>query len=79
MGKIWGILFRGCDRLLQEQILLGLNLDISSIVSPEKQAKINTVIAQVGCEKLAPIKELLPEEFIYDDLRLVSAFHRRNF
>ena len=58
------------------QIQLGKNLDISTLVSAERQKTICGIIAEVGSEKLAPIKERLPE-FTYDEIHLVAAFSRR--
>lgn len=63
---------------LSEKIMLGTNLDIDRLVSPEKQAAINQVIANVGAGKLSLIKEQLPEEISYSDIHLVAAFHRRS-
>lgn len=62
---------------LVEEILQGIDLDISSEVSDQKQQAIREVIKIVGVEKLAPIKERLSEEFSYDEIRLVAAFFRR--
>lgn len=62
---------------LAEKIILGANLDISTIVSLETQKIIRDAIEKVGFEKLTPIKEQLPEEITYGDIRLVTAFYRR--
>lgn len=62
---------------LAEAIQQGIDLDLSPLILPEKQAAIRSVIAEVGAERLAPIKEKLPEDFTYDDIRLVAAFFRR--
>jgi ATP-dependent DNA helicase RecQ len=62
---------------LAEAIEQGVDLDLSSLVSIEKQVIIGAVIAEVGAERLVPIKEKLPAEFSYDDIRLVAAYHRR--
>jgi len=58
---------------LTEQITLGKEIPIESLVTIEKQEKIKQAGAQVGWEKLTPIKQLLPEEFTYDEIRLVMA------
>ena len=42
-----------------------------------KEAQIQKVCAQFGTEKLAPLKEALPPEFMYDEIRLVVARLRR--
>lgn len=62
---------------LEEQIASGTDLDITPLVSAEKQKAIHAVIAALGVEKLAPLKGSLPEDFTYDEIRLVAAFHRR--
>lgn len=60
-----------------ERIQQGADLDISPLVSLEKQSMIKKVIAECGSERLNPIKEKLPAEITYDEIRLVSAFFRR--
>jgi ATP-dependent DNA helicase RecQ len=62
---------------LSEKIILGTNLDISRIVSSETQRLIREAIEKVGFDKLTPIKEQLPEEITFGEIRLVSAFYRR--
>jgi ATP-dependent DNA helicase RecQ len=62
---------------LCEQISLGMELDISRVVSLERQKIIEEVIASVGVEKLTPIKLALPQDFTYEEINLVVAFHRR--
>ncbi len=62
---------------LVEQIQLGRNLDVTPLVSLEKQAAIKQVIAKVGAEKLTPIKQALSEDFTFEEIRLVVAFFRR--
>lgn len=60
------------------EITSGCDLDISSLVSSEKQKAINNAIATVGYDKLSPIKNALPSDYTYEEIRLVTAFHRRN-
>jgi hypothetical protein len=43
----------------------------------EKQEAIKHVILQVGSDRLTPIKEKLPPEYTFDEIRLVAAFDRR--
>ena len=43
------------------------------IDDPVKEKEILAAIKIVGLEKLKPIKEALPEEYTYDDIRLVIA------
>lgn len=62
---------------LSEMITLGINIDITALVSTEKQEAINKVIAVIGCEKLKPIKLMLSDDFTYDEIRLVAACHRK--
>jgi ATP-dependent DNA helicase RecQ len=47
-------------------------------VDRERQAQIEEVCASVGLEKYGAIKDRLPPEFTYDEIRLVVAFLRRN-
>lgn len=63
---------------LVEAIQQGNDLDISLLVPLEKQAMIKEIIAAVGVERLNPIKEKLPPNFTYDEIRLVAAFYRRS-
>lgn len=62
---------------LAEQITLGKDIDISTLVSIEKQEQIKKVISTLGVEKLSPIKQALPEDFTFDEIKLVVAFSRR--
>ena len=59
------------------EIASGTDLDISGLVSPQRQEAINQVIAVVGTETLSSIKNALPEEFTYEEIRLVTALHKR--
>ncbi len=45
-------------------------------VDQERQAAIEAACATIGTEKLSPLKEALPPEFAYDDIRLVVAYLR---
>lgn len=62
---------------LAEAIQQGVDLDLSSLISMEKQLAIKEVIAEVGVERLTPIKEKLPIDFTFDDIRLVAANYQR--
>jgi ATP-dependent DNA helicase RecQ len=42
-------------------------------VSAERYAQIASAIQQVGKERLKPVKEALPEEITYEEIRLVAA------
>jgi ATP-dependent DNA helicase RecQ len=46
-------------------------------VLPEKQERIEKACAELGLEKLRPIKEALQPEFTYEEIRLVIARLRR--
>ena len=46
-------------------------------LEPEKLASIEAACAQFGLEVLKPIKDALPPEFTYDEIRLVAARLRR--
>lgn len=62
---------------LAESIERGIDLDLSPLVSVERQEEIKKVIEEIGAERLAPIKERLPAEITYDEIRLVGAYYRR--
>lgn len=62
---------------LTEGIRQGADLDISSLVSEPHRQMIEKVIGQLGADKLNPLKEKLPSEITYDEIRLVAAFHWR--
>jgi len=48
-----------------------------SWVAEDRQRKIEAATANLGLEKFTPIKEVLPEDFTYDEIRLVVANLRR--
>ncbi len=77
IAALRGLSLRTVIKHVQEQIALGKDLDVSRIVAQEKQKAIRQVIAIVGCEKLSPIKEALPQDFTYEEIGLVAAFYRR--
>ena len=62
---------------LADAIQRGQNLDLSQIIPEERQAAIKQVIGEVGAERLNPIKEKLPPEVTFEEIRLVAAFFRR--
>ena len=49
----------------------------ASWVDPGTMAAIESVCERIGIEKLTPVKQALPPEFSYDDIRLVMAYLRR--
>lgn len=62
---------------LAEAMQEGLELDITSIVTQEHQDAIREAISKVGPERLTPIKQILPPEYTYDEIRLVLAAYRQ--
>jgi ATP-dependent DNA helicase RecQ len=46
-------------------------------VGTEKQANIEAACARLGLERLKPIKEALPPEITFEEIRLVVAHLRR--
>ncbi|MBA2728894.1 MAG: DNA helicase RecQ, partial [Parachlamydiaceae bacterium] len=54
----------------------GKNVDLSILISKERENQILNAIKEVGIERLRPIKEKLPEEYNYDEIRLVVAAFR---
>jgi ATP-dependent DNA helicase RecQ len=64
-------------RHLTELIEAGETIDIERLVAPERQKVIFDALQQVGNEMLKPVKELLGEEYSYDELRLVRAVIRQ--
>jgi len=64
-GTIWTHLARLIERGA---------LDLSSVVSKEVERKVRAVIRRLGdCSRLAPIKEQLPEEITFREIRCVAA------
>jgi ATP-dependent DNA helicase RecQ len=60
-------------RHLLQLMAEGRPIDIGRIVSPERRAIIEEAIARAGSDRLKPIKDLLPEDVSYDEIRLVAA------
>lgn len=61
---------------LAQMIEKGHDVDIDPLVSKERQEAIEKVIQEVGVEKLTPIKERLPPEITFDEIRFVVARKR---
>lgn len=61
---------------LLKMLLEGFNINLLSLVSPDKQAAIREIILQIGSEKLTPIKEKLQEDVTYDEIRIMCAYHQ---
>lgn len=59
------------------QLELGEELDLTSLVAPEHYQTIASAMLEVGDEKLKPIKDLLGDDYSYDEIRLVRALERQ--
>ncbi|MGL4338608.1 MAG: RQC domain-containing protein, partial [Turicibacter sp.] len=64
-----GTVFTHITQFLGEQSELEFELDFSKLVDEETESLIQAVMDEVGCEKLKPIKEKLPETVTYDQIR----------
>lgn len=62
---------------LTEAIQHGADLNLAPIIPAERQEAIKEAIAQVGADRLAPVKEKLPPDYTYDEIRLVAACEKR--
>ncbi len=62
---------------LVEQILLGAELEIHRLVAEEKKAAIEAAIEKIGCDKLTPIKNALPDTFTFEEINIVVALYKR--
>ncbi len=58
---------------IEEKMRQGLQVNLERLVSLEKQALIRQVIAEKGRDKLKVMKESLPEEITYEEIRFVYA------
>ncbi len=58
---------------IAEGLQQGALIDISAIVPQQRQDAIKEAIGQVGRERLFPIKEKLPPDYTYDEIKLVLA------
>jgi ATP-dependent DNA helicase RecQ len=61
---------------LVEAIEHGFVVDIGTLVSLEKQKAIRELMQELGVNRMTPLKERLPAEFTYDDIRFVFAFEK---
>jgi ATP-dependent DNA helicase RecQ len=55
----------------------GVEVNISNLVSPERYQMVLQAIQQIGDETLKPIKDLLPEDYTYAEIRIVRAIERQ--
>ena len=58
---------------IEQLILSGKDISIGCLVSAEKQEMIKKAIDDLGSETLKPIKEVLGNDFSYEEIRLVRA------
>ncbi|PIX02800.1 hypothetical protein COZ78_03775, partial [bacterium (Candidatus Gribaldobacteria) CG_4_8_14_3_um_filter_42_11] len=57
----------------------GLGVNIDKLVKPERQKKIMAAVKTVGADKLTPIRQVLGEEYSWDEIKLVLAKLRAPF
>ena len=74
---------RGLTRITIEGHLIdclekGMDLDLTKYVHTEYRDEILKVIHEIGTEKLKPIKEALPEDVSYFDIRYYVAITKLN-
>src|SRR5699024_12374289 len=65
-----------CGHLIQA-LKEGYSVNIEDFVSPEKMEQIQSVQQELDTYRLKPIKEALPEEIDYDEIRFVMAWINR--
>ena len=60
-------------------LLEGTNpfVTVGLAVTPERLEKIREACERLGTERLRPLKEALPEEITYEEIRLVAAWQKR--
>jgi ATP-dependent DNA helicase RecQ len=68
-----GLVTNTIESHLEECLRAGLPVDISKLVSAEARARIEQAIDEHGTEKLKPIRESLPEDITYNQIRFVVA------
>ena len=62
---------------LAELIEAGEAVTVDRLIRPERYRVIADVLERVGGEALRPVKDVLGEEYSYDEIRLVRALMRR--
>ena len=58
---------------LADCVRAGLGVDVSQFVSDTARGQIENVIAKHGADKLKPIRDALPENITYPQIRFVIA------
>ena len=71
-GLTVGTIFRHLEKCHNN----GQTVDWSRFVNKDKEEKILTVINEIGIERLKPIKEALPDDISYEDIRIVIIKNR---
>lgn len=61
---------------LSAELAKGASCDISNIVPKNKQEVILNAMKNIGSEKLKPLKEFLPQEYSYEEIRLVVSQYK---
>lgn len=77
VAKKRGLVPRTVINHIVEAIAKGKEIDISSLVPQPVRDLIEGAIIKLGAERLAPIKGALPDYVTYEQISLVTAFHRR--
>ena len=78
MAKIRGLSSQTIINHLADWYLFGKDLDIEKFVPKDIESKIMLAVAKTGSlEKLKPIKERLPEEISYAQIKLIAAKIKR--
>ena len=62
---------------LSELIELNQPVIVNDFVKTEKQKVILDILKKVGNQKLKEIKQHLPDEYTYDEIKLVRAWFKR--
>ncbi|HVU69622.1 MAG TPA: DNA helicase RecQ [Ktedonobacteraceae bacterium] len=62
---------------LVTQLEMGAQIDLTALVPVERHRIIAAAFLQVGDEKLKPARDLLGDDYSYDELRLVRALERQ--
>jgi ATP-dependent DNA helicase RecQ len=63
---------------LCQLIEAGEEVDISSLIDAERQMTIFNALIELGDGMLRPVKDLLGDEYSYEEIRLVKAVMRRS-
>ncbi len=77
IAKIRGLSPRTVFSHLAGAYEYGHDLKIREFVSQEREKQINAVIDEIGFEYLRPIKDRLPDDVEYDEIRICVASRRR--